>query len=48
MYIDKDSRGLFQLMEISLDELLALRSMIQGASLQERRVFHDILRQISN
>lgn len=46
MYIDKDSRGLFQLMEISIDELKALVKMVEGASLEERRVFNNVLRQI--
>ena len=46
MYIDKDSRGYFQLMEISIDELKSLRKMIEGAWLEERRVFNHILRQI--
>lgn len=46
MYIDKDSYGYFQLMEISLDELKALAKMIEGASLEERRTFHNILRLI--
>lgn len=47
MYIDKDSRGLFQLMEITLDDLKSLIKMIEGASLEERRVFNHVLRQIN-
>ena len=46
MYIDKDNYGYFQLMEMSIDELKALARMIEGASLEERRMFHPILRLI--
>ena len=46
MYIDKDNYGYFQLMEMSIDELKALARMIEGASLEERRIFHSIYKMI--
>lgn len=46
MYIDKDSRGHFQLMDMDIDELKGLAEMIRGAGLRERRMFHNILKQI--
>jgi len=46
MYINKDSRGNFQLMEMSIDELHGLVRMIQGAGLQERRMFHKVMKEI--
>jgi len=47
MYIDKDSCGKFQLLDMTIDELKALARMIKGASLEERRTFNKVLREIS-
>lgn len=45
MYIDKDSYGKFQLLDMSIDELKGLVRMIKGACLEERRMFNKILRE---
>lgn len=45
MYIDRDSRGFFQLLEMGVDDFKALLNMIKGAGLEERRKFNTILQQ---
>ena len=41
------TRGLeVNLMGMSIDEAVALKSMIEGAGLQERRMFNGVLQQL--
>lgn len=43
MYIDKDSRGRYSLQDMTVEDAFALKKMIEGASLEERRMFHPVL-----
>lgn len=46
MYIDKDSFGNYQLMGINDNALMGLKTMIEGAGLEQRRTFNPVLEQI--
>jgi hypothetical protein len=46
MYIDKDSFGNYQLMGIDNNALMGLKTMIEGACLEQRRTFNPVLEQI--
>ena len=43
MYIDKDKQGKIHLMNMNVEDAAALKRMIEGASLLERRRFNHIL-----
>lgn len=47
MYIDIDSRLRVNLMDMNDDEMQALITMIRGAGLHERRIFHRVLQQLT-
>ena len=46
MYLDKDSKGRFLVMDIDKDTLHGLRRMIEGACLEQRRTFNGLLEDI--
>ena len=46
MYLDKDSKGRFHVMDIDKDTLHGLRRMIEGACLEQRRTFNGLLEDI--
>lgn len=46
MYLDKDSKGRFHVMDIDKDTLHGLRRMIEGACLEQRRTFNRLLEDI--
>lgn len=47
MYIDIDSRFRVSLMDMNADETKALIKVIEGAGLVERRIFHNVYRQLT-
>lgn len=47
MYIDIDSRLRVNLMDMNGEETLALIRVIESAGLVERRIFHNIYRQLT-
>ena len=42
MYIEQDSRGSIALHDMTKEEAGALLAMIEGTSLNERRIFHHV------
>ena len=46
MYLDKDSKGRFHVMDIDKNTLHGLRRMIEGACLEQRRTFNRLLEDI--
>lgn len=47
MYVEMDKNLEVNLMGMSLEEAVALKVMIEGASLEERRIFNGVLRQLN-
>ena len=46
MYVEMTRELEVNLMGMSIEEALALKAMIEGAGLEERRTFNDVLRQL--
>lgn len=46
MYIDKDSQGKYSLHDMDVQEAFSLKAMIEGAGLEERRIFNSVLTQL--
>lgn len=46
MYVEMDSNLEVNLMGMSWEEAVALKVMIEGAGLQERRMFNGVLQQL--
>lgn len=47
MYVEMDKNLEVNLMGMSWEEAVALKVMIEGASLEERRIFNGVLRQLN-
>ena len=47
MYVEMTKDLEVNLMGMSIDEAVSLKTMIEGAWLQERRTFNDVLRQLN-